>query len=233
VKNTPITDNSRIEGIVFDLDGTLIHSTIDFVQMRCQTFERMRRAGIPEALFQETKSIAANLLASTQYLNERGHFEASRSMRDDVGKIMSYIEMLHVLQTQEVKGTGEAIVLLIEKGYSVAVLTRGSRRYTEAALSAAGLAEQFPKRVCRDDHPEEEAKPNPIALARAAEMMDLDEEMCILVGDHQMDLECARSAGSGFVGVLSGATDSATWTRLGEVTTIPDVSCLPALLMRQ
>jgi phosphoglycolate phosphatase-like HAD superfamily hydrolase len=112
----------------------------------------------------------------------------------------------------------------------MAVLTRGSRKYTEAALSAAGLAGYFPKRVCRDDHPDEEAKPNPIAMARAAGMMELAKDRCILVGDHPTDMECARSAGSSFVGVLSGATDRSGWNELGEVIIIPDVSTLPALL---
>ncbi len=61
-------------------------------------------------------------------------------------------------------------------------------------------------------------------------MMGLVNDRCILVGDHPMDLECARSAGSFFVGVLSGATDRSRWNEFGEVTVITDVSSLPALL---
>jgi phosphoglycolate phosphatase-like HAD superfamily hydrolase len=221
---------SCIEGIVFDLDGTLILSTIDFVQMRCQTFRRMREAGVPENVLKEEKSIAANLLASSHYLRGRGSTEASRSMCNDVNSIMSDIEMINVGRTLAVPGTVEAIKALVKKGYPMAVLTRGSRRYTEQALTAAGLAGYFPHRVCRDDHRDEEAKPNPIALARAAGMIDLAKDRCLLVGDHPMDLECARSAGSFFVGVLSGATDSSGWSGLGEVIIIPDVSSLPALL---
>jgi phosphoglycolate phosphatase len=200
--------------------------------MRRQTFKRMEEAGVPADMLEGKKSIAANLLASSHYLRGLGLNEASRSMRNDVGKIMSDIEMLQVQETKAVPGAVQAIDLLLEEGYSVAVLTRGSRKYTEAALSAAGLAEYFPNRVCRDDHPDEEAKPNPIAMARAAGMMELDEDRCLLVGDHPTDLECARLAGSLFVGVLSGATDRAHWNALGEVTIIDDVSSLPALLKR-
>jgi phosphoglycolate phosphatase len=224
---------SRIKGLVFDLDGTLIHSTIDFFQMRRQTFERMRDAGIPEDMLDGTKSIAENLQVSFRYLEVRDSFEAARSLCTDAGMIMNEIEMFKVGQTKAVTGTKETVRQLIENGYPIALLTRGSRRYTEAALSASGLADYFPHTVCRDDHPDEEAKPNPIAMARAAGLMDLDKEECLLVGDHQMDLECARSAGSIFVGVLSGATDWAAWTRLGDVTVITDVSWLPSLLTRK
>jgi phosphoglycolate phosphatase-like HAD superfamily hydrolase len=230
VRTTPNIDPSRIEGIVFDLDGTLIVSTIDFMQMRRQTFKRMKEAGVPEEILEENNTIVANLLVSSNYLIGLGSIEASRSMCKDVGKIMSDIEMLKVGETGAVPGTIQTIEQLLEEGYSIAVLTRGSRKYTQAALEAAGLAEHLPCKVCRDDHPAEEAKPNPIAMARAARMMGLASDRCILVGDHPMDLECARSAGSFFVGVLSGATDRSHWSEFGDVTVITDVSSLPALL---
>jgi phosphoglycolate phosphatase-like HAD superfamily hydrolase len=146
---------------------------------------------------------------------------------------MSEIEMQKVSETKAFPGTGKAIALLVDQGYPVAVLTRGSRQYTESALAASGLAGYFINSVCRDDHPDDEAKPNPISMARAAGKMMVKKEACLLVGDHEMDWECALSAGSGFIGVLSGATDQNTWTKLGGVTVIPDVSFLPDLLVKR
>lgn len=229
---TPNIDLSHVKGLVFDLDGTLIHSTIDFVEMRSQTFRRMRGAGVPDHILDLTKSIASNLQASFKYLLESGSLEAWRSLAADAGATMSEIEMLHVRQTEAVAGADRAISLLVKEGYPVAVLTRGSRQYTEAALAAAGLAGHLPYTVCRDDHPDEEAKPNPLSMARAAGKLGLAKEECLLVGDHSTDLECALSAGSDFVGVLSGATDLTSWTMLGDFHVIPDVSYLPDLLLR-
>ncbi len=57
-RTMPNIDPSRIEGIVFDLDGTLIVSTIDFMQMRCHTFKRMKEAGVPEEISEDNKTIA-------------------------------------------------------------------------------------------------------------------------------------------------------------------------------
>ncbi len=228
----PNTDLSHIEGLVFDLDGTLIESTIDFLLMRRRTFERMARAGVPEPLLDRTKSIATNLNEAFRYLSEKGLEEDSRTLYHDAGTIMSEIEMLKVSQTRAVPGASGAIDLLVSEGYSVAVLTRGSRRYTEAALSASGLAKYFVNTICRDDHPDNEAKPNPIAMARAAEKLAMPKEKCLLVGDHAMDLECAVSAGTQFVGVLSGAMGRTAWTKLGDITIIPDVSYLPDLLAK-
>ncbi len=226
----PNTELNHIEGLVFDLDGTLIHSTIDFLLMRNRTFERMKEAGVPNRVLEDTESIAYNLSASFRYLSEVKSAEAARSLCSDVSKIMSEIEMLKVSQTQAVMGADKTIHHLIGKGYSVAVLTRGSRRYTEAALLASGLAKYFQYSVCRDDHPDDEAKPNPISMTRTASKLGVTKENCLLVGDHAMDLECARAAGTGFIGVLSGATDRTTWKKLGNIMIIPDITYLPDLL---
>ena len=229
---TPNDLLDHVKGIVFDLDGTLIHSTIDFAQMRRRTFARMGGAGVPETSLDMSKSITWNLRASFDFLAEAGSLADSRSLGIDATMIMSNIEMLEVQNTRAVQGAERAIGILIDQGYHVAVLTRGSRRYTEAALTAAGLADYFQHAVCRDDHPDDEAKPNPISMARAAGKLDLPKEDCLLVGDHETDMECALSAGSLFVGVLSGATDRAAWEALGAVRVIPDVSYLPDLFLR-
>ncbi|HEY3419218.1 MAG TPA: HAD family hydrolase [Methanomassiliicoccales archaeon] len=224
--------NFRIKGLVFDLDGTLVHSTIDFSLMRKSALERMREAGVPASVLDERMSIASNLKACYHYLSETRSGDDARSLLTDVGRIMNEIEMRNVRNTLAVPRANQTLCRLIDEGYGMAVLTRGSRRYTDAALSASGLTRYFDKTICRDDYPDEEAKPNPISLSRAAGKLGLTNEECLLVGDHAMDLECARSAGSGFVGVLSGATDMPTWTNLGVIRIIPDVTFLPGLLSK-
>jgi phosphoglycolate phosphatase len=230
--DTSETSLDHVRGIVFDLDGTLIYSTIDFVEMRRRTFEILSCAGIPSGILDRTRSIAHNVTASVGFLKGLGKESEAQTLYAEIGRTMSEIEMRRVSETIAVPGAGRSISSLLEKGFSVAVLTRGSRRYTEAALEASGLAQSLPHRLCRDDHPDEEAKPNPISMMRASEKMRLRKEECLLVGDHPMDLECARSAGSAFIGVLSGASDRATWMKHGVVIMIPDVSSLPDLLTR-
>jgi phosphoglycolate phosphatase len=84
--------------------------------------------------------------------------------------------------------------------------------------------------VCRDDHAEEEAKPAPISLRRAAAGIGFQAQDCLMVGDHMMDLECARAAGSGFIGVLSGSGDEHLWRREGVSMIVSDVGEIPKLL---
>jgi phosphoglycolate phosphatase len=102
-----------------------------------------------------------------------------------------------------------------------------------AACTMQAAASSSDASVCRDDFPEEEAKPNGKAMVRIAGMMGLRPEDCVLVGDHAMDLKCARSAPSGFVGVLSGSFKSEDWSRHGCDMVIDNVGMLPRLLLEQ
>ena len=86
--------------------------------------------------------------------------------------------------------------------------------------------------VCRDDYPLEEAKPNPLAMRRVAAKLGLDAVDCLYVGDHPMDLECARASGAGFVAVTTGSTDRERWSQSGCRMIIDSVADLPSVLER-
>ncbi len=115
-------------------------------------------------------------------------------------------------------------------GYPLALLTRGSRHYATEALRASHLTGMLDAIICRDDHDVSEAKPHPEAMRRAAAALNLRPEQCVLIGDHLMDLECARSAGSMFVAVLSGHNGRKGWEDLGVERIIPSIAQLPRYL---
>ena len=75
--------------------------------------------------------------------------------------------------------------------------------------------------VARDDYPESEAKPSPKAMEHIAEILSVRPEEILFFGDHVFDYHCARDAGSGFVGVLTGTYAKDDWEGMG-VTDIYD-----------
>jgi len=132
--------------------------------------------------------------------------------------------------TRPINGARETILELKDMGYEVGLLTRGSRRYATAAMQVAGLDGILEERLFRDDYPEREAKPNGIALRRIAERLDVRPEECLMVGDHLIDLKCARSANASFAGVLTGAFGDDDWRREGCPCVIDSVGEVPSLL---
>jgi phosphoglycolate phosphatase-like HAD superfamily hydrolase len=109
-------------------------------------------------------------------------------------------------------------------------LTRGCRTYVEAALRASKIPFAPETIVCRDDHRLIDAKPNPIALKRAAERIGLGVDESIYIGDHWMDHDCAVSARMPFIGVLSGHNDRERWKGRDIERIIDDITELPSLL---
>jgi phosphoglycolate phosphatase len=146
-----------------------------------------------------------------------------------VTELMNQTEMERVSETVPVPGAREALREIRELGLRTGLLTRGSREYALAALRYAGLSDELEAIVCRDDYPEEEAKPNGKALYRVAALLDVEARECLLVGDHLIDLNCARSASAPFIGVLTGAFGEENWSQHDAVT-IASVASLPGCL---
>ncbi len=214
-------------GIVFDLDGTLIESTIDFGLMRDRVFRYLIDIGLGYVL-ERTDTIAKNLDRVRPEIRAMNLDPMAVETR--VEAICVEVEMMSVDFTKEVPGASDALRTLRVMGNPLALLTRGSRHYATQALRASHLTGLLDAIICRDDHDVSEAKPHPEAMRRAAAALDLRPEQCVLIGDHLMDLECALSAGSMFVAVLSGHNGRKGWEDLGVERIIPSIAQLPRYL---
>jgi len=216
-----------------DLDGTLVNTTVDFGLMKRRVVSELVSLGIPAQLLDEARTTADNLDRAIAYLSTHGRGDEINEVHKALSKIMNRTELEHVSLTTAVSGARECLARLRSGGLRLGVLTRGSREYALSALRYAGLDCRFDAMVCRDDFPEEEAKPNGKAMTRTAGMMALRPEECVLIGDHSMDLRCARSVSAGFVGVLSGAFGCEEWSRSGCEVVIESVEALPGLLFEE
>jgi phosphoglycolate phosphatase len=214
-------------GIVFDLDGTLIESTIDFWLMRDRVFRYLNEIGLGHVL-ERSDTIAKNMVRVRPEI--RGMNLDLKTVEMRVEAICDEVEMMSVDCSKEVPGAGDALRTLRVMGIPLALLTRGSRHYATRALRASHLTGLLDAIICRDDHDVSEAKPHPEAMRRAAAALNLRPEQCILIGDHLMDLECALSAGSMFVAVLSGHNGRKGWEDLGVERIIPSIAQLPRYL---
>jgi phosphoglycolate phosphatase len=198
-----------------DLDGTLIHTTVDFTRMKERMIVELEGRGVPRDVMDPRQTVAINMSRVHQHLASTGREAEWGEVEAMVTEMMERTEMEKVHLTRPVDGAREVILELRRRGYRVALLTRGSRRYATAALRYAGLEGLLEEHLFRDDYPEREAKPNGIALRRIAERLGVRPEECLLVGDHSMDLHCARASRGGFAGVLTGAFREEDWRREG------------------
>ncbi len=221
----------RLKGVVLDFDGTLVNSAIDFRAMKEALLSELVTIGIPREALDANDTIVANLTRARRSLSETGREGEIPRIENLVNRCMSEVEMRNVGKTTAIAGAREALAALRERGYRVGLLTRGTRLYISSALRVAGFSEKdFDAIICRDDFPEQEAKPNGKAMRRVAEMLGLDIAECVMLGDHPIDLECARASGSEFVGVVSGWSNETVWREKGCGMIILSIADLPGLM---
>lgn len=179
-----------IRGLVFDLDGTLVDSRLDFDLMR---HEMGLSADQPvleaiEAMVEPRASACRAILARHEWAGvERATpMPGARELLDD-------------LQSRRVQ---------------LAVLTRNRRVIAEATLERCGL-QCFPHVLGREDAP---AKPDPTAILRLCEQWSLAPHEVAMIGDYRFDLEAGRRAGTRTVWYTAGRDVSrVAWSTLADV----------------
>lgn len=223
---------SRFKAVIFDLDGTLITSSIDFKLMRERVISYLLASGIPSEILSASDTVTSSLARFREFMKKTGEERALEDMEREINSLLIQVELADVARTTQMNGAKEVISDLRREGYRTGLLTRGSRTYALKALEIAGLDDRcFDVIVCRDDFPASETKPNGKAMERVARMLNLSSSTCLMLGDHPIDMYCSIAAGSTFVGVLSGWSDDRTWREKGCSYVIESVADLPAWLL--
>jgi len=156
-----------IRGIIFDLDGTLVDSRLDFVAMR----EEME---LPPDL---------PILEALARLPPR-HAERCR-------EILHRHELAGAERAVLLPGVAELLEVLRCRGIRQAIATRNSRHITSATLAKLGLI--FDLVLTRDDGP---VKPDPWPVLHACTSWESAPSEVVVVGDFRFDIESGRAAGS-------------------------------------
>ncbi|MGF1718829.1 HAD family hydrolase [Vibrio kyushuensis] len=157
---------SHIKAVIFDLDGTLVDSKLDFHQLRQQL-------GFPHGE------------PILEYIDKM----ESEKERISANKTVFDFEMKAAKTATLMPGALELINALHQDDYPTAILTRNIRPASQMMLS--NLALPIDLMLTREDCP---PKPSPEGLFILANTLKLDVSELVYVGDYKFDLEAARNA---------------------------------------
>jgi len=200
---------TNIQGVLFDLDGTLIDSAPDLGAAA----DKMRLdRGLPSLSFDQYRPMAGAgargmLGVAFGVTPEHADFAA---MREEF--FVNY-ENCMTERTFAFDGVPELVAHLVGRGIPWGVVTNKSARFTEPLTRAMPLFSTARAVVSGDTTPH--AKPHPEPLYEAARRLGLDPARCLYVGDDERDVVAGLAAGMGTVaatyGYLGRQADTSRW----------------------
>ena len=216
---------SGLRGVVFDLDDTLILSTVDYARFKTLIIESISTMGDDAGLYSPHEGIVGLIDRFSDRMLEKGWTDRQvKEALDEFERIMDGVEMERVHETRELEGARELLEYLDSRGVRIGILTRGCREYAEEALRLTGLREYVHALECRN--PDMPAKPNPEPYWHLVEQLGLRPEDTIFVGDYLLDAICAERAGVPFLGVMTGDLTEEQLREAGSIAVFPSVADL-------
>jgi len=190
---------SKLTGIIFDHDGTLINSLPQVVQ---STLEILEQFSFPA--LSETEIRHSMVLATT----ERMAFSAGQPENLELGARMAErwferADQLALEKTEVYEGIHHLVRELHQSGLKLAVLSNNRGSTVRKILSNRQLIEYFPLVYGEEDVPE--TKPQPHGVQAILRAWDVAPEQVLFIGDSASDIGAAKSAGCKDLGVCWGA----------------------------
>jgi phosphoglycolate phosphatase len=190
----------NIQGVLFDLDGTLLDSAPDLYAALKAQCEEMQVAAPPYAMVREVVSRGSRAILRCAFPDIDDAALAALLPR--------YLELYQVMMaehTRPFEGVDELLSSLESQGIRWGVVTNKPGFLTDDLLVRIGWAPRAAAVVSGDTLPVKKPDPAPVLLA--CERAGLDPSRCLFVGDDRRDVLAGAAAGLYTVAVRWGYLD--------------------------
>ena len=201
------------EGIIFDLDGTLLDTLDDLTASMNYALVKL---GCNPRHREECRRMIGNGLTK---FAERALPENRRDLRDELLEIMVVYYQHHCLvKTAPYEGISSVLQTLGDKGIRMAVLTNKNQKPAEAVVTHFWKNGFFDPVVGVCDG--RKIKPDPKSTLEILGQWQLTASEVIFIGDSEVDIQTALAAGVASVGCEWGFRDKEQLLAAGAETLI-------------
>lgn len=187
----------KLEGVLLDVDGTLIDSNDAHARSWSETLAEFGRPAPPETvrplIGMGGDKLLPRLLGVTPESAEGKHFLQRRA---------EIFREAYVPKLRSTRGAHALVERLRREGFRLIIATSAQEAELEVMLRQVGLEDLLPHRTSSDDA--EESKPDPDIVEAALHKAKLQPGAAIMLGDTPYDIEAAGRAGVDTVAVLTG-----------------------------
>lgn len=181
--------NTSIECVLFDLDGTLIDTAPDFIQVVNKLLAENNKPGIAPDLIYQTVSDGARALVKLAFAIE----ESDSSFSTLNQRLLDlYEEQIEHTEAALYPGLNELLQELESANIPWGIVTNKPELYSNALLRKLSLDKRCSVLICPDHV--ENRKPHPEPILLACEKLQCNTEKTVYVGDHLRDIQAAKNA---------------------------------------
>lgn len=192
---------SRIDAVLFDLDGTLVDSAPDLAGAANDLRLARGLEPLPYARLRPMVGTGARGMVGVAFGLAPGD-EGFEALRDE---FLQRYEQRLLRETAVFEAMHPVLQALEAMQLSWGIVTNKALRYAEPVVAGLALHERAAVLIGGDSTPH--AKPHPAPLLEAARRMGVAPARCVYVGDDHRDVVAGRAAGM--------ATLAAGWGYLG------------------
>ncbi len=176
-----------MKAILFDFDGVIVKSMESHYEGWRRTLAEYGIDMSPEELFilegQTLETVASQIARKFNIPHEEMPrlIERKQYHYDQVKRLESYPNLIEVLQWAK------------EKGLKIGLVTGSTRQQVEEVLENFGIRHYFDAIVTADDKVEN--KPSPEPYLRAAHLLQVEPEECVVIENAPLGIRSAKNAG--------------------------------------
>jgi len=185
------------KSVLFDLDGTLLHSGLTFHKIVNQLKETEGEPLVDFEPVREFSSRGATLILRNCFPDRD---------ENDIDRLKSkFLDIYHDVFTNDVvlyDGAKELIEFLGSNEIPWGIVTNKPEQYTLPIINKLGWGKMTTAVICPDSL--KQAKPSPEGIYKALEILDGCPESSFYVGDHERDIQTGINAGLETIGCTYG-----------------------------
>jgi len=190
-----------VEAVVFDLDGTLIESKINYPEMRRRVVELLVSMGVKEEELSQTRRLWEIVMGGERLLRDLGlPPEGIQQVMRRVTEAMNAVELEGVVNVEATSHVHEALETLRSRGFKIGVATRSCNAYATRSIEKTAIGGYIEVLLARDDveYPKADAR----HLQQVVDALGVPMDKVVFVGDTATDLKTAEEAKVPFIGYL-------------------------------
>jgi phosphoglycolate phosphatase len=180
-----------LRAVLFDLDGTLIHSLPDLVAAVNRLLATERRAPLADQAIMAMVGDGADALVSRAFAASGGL--PGPEVGPYLDRFLADYEPRSAETTRPWPGVVETLAVLKSNGLALALCTNKPSKATAEVMDALDLARFFDLVVAADDAPL--IKPDPAHVRVILDRLGITAAEAVMVGDSRNDIAAARAAG--------------------------------------